>query len=74
MADRRSDSWTLYATARGRTHPPAKVYSSRERALDAAQRLWKQGLAPAYISGPAGEHISAEEIEKYGAEHINSAD
>ena len=73
MIDR--DYWTLYAEG---PHLPrhfiAGVHSSRASALDAAQRLWKQGLHPTRIVGPAGEVIDTVEIDRYGREHPDAAD
>ena len=73
MIDR--DYWTLYAEG---PHLPrhfiAGVHSSRASALDAAQRLWKQGLHPTRIVGPGGEIIDTVEIDRYGREHPDAAD
>lgn len=75
MSDRRTDYWTLYATRpAGRERIMAGVYDSREDALDTAQRLWKHGLRAAAIVGPNGEKVGIDEIERYGAGHIDSSD
>ena len=67
--------WTLYAEGHNRTRRiVAGVYVTRLDALDAAQRLWKQGLKPARISGPDGEAIETAEIDRYGQEHPEAAD
>lgn len=73
MADRAY--WTLYADSRGGPrHFVAGVYDSREDALGAAQRLWKQGARPTRIVGPAGELVEVAEIDRYGSEHPDAAD
>lgn len=73
MADRKY--WTLYAQGLHRPrHFIAGVYATREAALDAAQRLWKQSLHPTRIVGPAGEMIDTVEIDRYGREHPEAAD
>ena len=67
--------WTLYADGpRLPRHFIVGVHSSRESALEAAQRLWKQGLRPTRIVGPQGEIIDTLEIDRYGQEHPDAAD
>lgn len=73
MADRKY--WTLYAEGPRRPRNfVAGVYATREAALDASQRLWKQSLHPTRIVGPSGEMIDTAEIDRYGQEHPEAAD
>ena len=73
MIDR--DYWTLYAEGpQLPRHFIAGVHSSRASALDAAQRLWKEGLHPTRIVGPGGEIIDSVEIDRYVREHPDAAD
>lgn len=67
--------WTLHAAGPRRPRQfVVGVYATREAALDAAQRLWKQSLHPTRIVGPAGEMVDTAEIERFGQEHPDAAD
>lgn len=73
MADRRY--WTLYVQGpRMPRNFVAGAYATREAALDASQRLWKQSLHPMRIVGPEGELVEQAEIDRYGREHPEAAD
>ncbi len=73
MAER--EYWRLYAQGPRRPRNfAAGVYATREAALDAAQRLWKQGLHPTRIVSPQGEIIDTAEIDRYGQEHPDAGD
>ena len=67
--------WKLYAYDRvRRLNLVVGLFSSRESAIDFAQRLWKRQQTPRRIVGPSGEIVAKAEIEEFGRAHPEFAD
>lgn len=69
------EGWKLYAYDRYRKLTlVAGVFSSRDGAMDFAQRLWKRQQEVRRIVGPSGEIVAKAEIEEFGRAHPEFAD
>ena len=68
-------SWKLYAYDRYRNLTlVVGLFSSRDGAIDFAQRLWKRQQEARRIVGPSGEIVARAEIEEFGRAHPEFAD